>query len=386
MLRRLPIESNQPIVIFARVRLALTLLAFLAVLLIDPPDRGSLLLVIGVVVFPWSVLVLAAAHRDPQATLIPFVALGDLTLLVLLEAVAPAAYGVVRFLALFLIAVHSHFQGERAGLLIGGLGAGAIVAASAIQGDAPLGDGRLAFNDTVFILAALATGWLVGRLRTTESASRLRARRLSRRTIRAEGEVRRRVAESIHDGPVQELIGIDMVLSAASQAAASGEDPGRASQLIGEARELVTKNVQALRDEIVDLGPYAFEELSYATAVENCLPLWKRRYDCEVAVSIEAVELPAEMAGDLFRITQEAVANAGRHANADTVSINLRRANGNVELRVADDGKGFGGVDPLGSREPGHLGLASIRERAELMDGQLDIDRKSTRLNSSHNR
>ena len=45
-----------------------------------------------------------------------------------------------------------------------------------------------------------------------------------------------------------------------------------------------------------------------------------------------------------------------------------------VELRVADDGRGFNGADPYGSAAPGHLGLASMRERAELMDGTLDIE------------
>jgi signal transduction histidine kinase len=68
------------------------------------------------------------------------------------------------------------------------------------------------------------------------------------------------------------------------------------------------------------------------------------------------------------------VSNAGRHANAETVSITLRSVDGDVELRIMDDGDGFGDVDPLGPTEPGHLGLATIRERAELLDGRLTIE------------
>ena len=79
------------------------------------------------------------------------------------------------------------------------------------------------------------------------------------------------------------------------------------------------------------------------------------------------------MAGDLFRIVQEAVANAGRHAEADAVSINLRTTGSHVELRVADNGRGFESSEPLNRPDPGHLGLASMRERAELLDGLLDI-------------
>ena len=69
--------------------------------------------------------------------------------------------------------------------------------------------------------------------------------------------------------------------------------------------------------------------------------------------------MPPEMAGNLFRIVQEAVLNAGRHADAETISINLRSVNGIVELRVTDNGHGFLNGDPLGSAEPGHLGLAA---------------------------
>jgi signal transduction histidine kinase len=80
------------------------------------------------------------------------------------------------------------------------------------------------------------------------------------------------------------------------------------------------------------------------------------------------------MAGDLFRIAQEAVVNAGRHANASRVELSLRTLGAQVELRVADDGRGMDGNGVLARAEPGHLGLASMRERAELMDGVLEIE------------
>jgi two-component system NarL family sensor kinase len=211
---------------------------------------------------------------------------------------------------------------------------------------------------------------VVGLLRTSESASRLRARGLSRRTMQAESEVRRRVADSIHDGPVQELIGLDMILSAAR----NEQDDERVGNLIDEARDLVSRNVRALRDEIVELGPYAFQELGFATAIENCLPVWQRRYGIQMRLAIGEIELQPEMAGDLFRIAQEAVVNAGRHAEASRIELSLRTVGQNVELRVADDGHGFDGANPFAGPEPGHLGVASMRERAELMDGRLEIE------------
>jgi signal transduction histidine kinase len=318
----------------------------------------------------WSAAVLVATRRDPDRAFHPAVPAVDFTLLLALELAAPDTLGGVRLAALFLIAAHAHYQGEGRGLVIAAIGSTALVVGSAIRGDAPVDSDVLGFYEAVFILSSLATAVVVGLLRSSESASRLRARELSRRTMQAESEVRRRVAESIHDGPVQELIGLDMILSAARSE--SGGD--RVGNLIDEARDLVSRNVRALRDEIVELGPYAFQEMSFGTAIENCLPVWQRRYGLEVRLAIERIDLSPEMAGDLFRIAQEAVVNAGRHARASRVELSLRAVGGRVELRVADNGHGFDGNNHLNSTQPGHLGLASMRERAELMDGKLEIE------------
>ena len=126
-----------------------------------------------------------------------------------------------------------------------------------------------------------------------------------------------------------------------------------------------------MRDEIVDLGPYAFQELSFDTVVDNCMPVWKRRYGFEVMATIERIELAPEIAGDLFRIVQEAVIGAGRHAQADMVSINLRRrrpAGGAARDRQRP---WLRERRSLRHRRPGPFRLASMRERAELLDGEL---------------
>jgi two-component system, NarL family, sensor kinase len=371
--RRLPIESARPVELFAMVRLGLTFVAIVVLLALGLPYGGEATAVVAGLLLPWNIAVLLLVRGDANGALHPAVAIVDFALLGLLAAVVPELYGVVRFAALFLVAVHAHFQGEERGILLAVLAVVALTVPAVVQDDAPVSGGELALYEVVFAIAALATALMVGRLRSAESASRLRARGVSRRTIQAETEVRRRVAESIHDGPVQELIGLDMVLSAARRAAEGG-DRERALEMIAEAHGLAERNIQALRDEIVDLGPYAFEELGYATAVENCIPVWRRRYGFEVMLTIERLDLPPELAGDLFRITQEAVVNAGRHAGAKTVAVSLRQVGDEVELRVADDGSGFDEEDPFADTEPGHLGLASMRERAELIGGHLDIE------------
>jgi signal transduction histidine kinase len=289
-----------------------------------------------------------------------------------IQLAEPAAYGPLRFVAIFLIATHAYFIGELRGLAVALVGIAALVPAAAFI-DVPIHDGMLAFDEVLFAVCAICCGLFVARLRTTESAARLRARDLSRRSIEAEAQVRRRIAESIHDGPVQELIGLDLLLASVDQAMARG-DQDRVKERLAEARALTERNIGALRDEIVGLGPYAFDELTFATAIEQCAPVWQRRYRIDIELAVDPLNLHNETCGALFGIAQEAVANAGQHAGASRVVVTLRPVGDEVELRVSDDGHGFEDVDPRSSTDPGHIGLASMRERAALIGGRLTIE------------
>ena len=375
MLQPLPIDSDGAVKVFAATRVAVVVVALVTVLALGLPDDAEAALVLGGLGLPWTLGVYLRARRSPCVALSPIVPAVDFALLVLLVLVAPETQGAVRLAALALVAAHAHFQGERRGLLVAALGSLSLVIASRLRGDQPVTGSSLVLEEVAFVLATLATALVVGVLRTSESTSRLRARGVSRRTLRSENEVRRRVAESLHDGAVQELIALDLMLSAAERATSEGRADESAG-LISEARELTARNVRLLRDEIVGLGPYAFQELSLESAVENCMEVWRRRYSFEVeaTIKIERAELSPEVSGELFRIVQEAVVNAGRHANANQVAIDLRTVSRLVELRVTDDGRGFANGEPLAGPDPGHLGLTTMRERAELLDGQLDIE------------
>lgn len=374
---RPPIESLRPVVSFAGVRLLLAISALAGDLILGLPFHGVLSIVLGAVAIPWSIAVLWLARRNPTAALTPLIAAGDIAVLAAIQAAVPETYGPVHFLALVFIAAHSHFQGLRRGLLIAAGTCIALIAVSVAR-KGPVHGNDLAFYETIFVVAAFASAAVIGELRGLETAGRLRARELSRRTIAGEDEVRRKVADFIHDGPVQELIGLDLLLKGASSAADRG-DSARVAELLERSRELTESNVRALRDEIVNLGPYAFEELSFEIAVERCIPVWHRRYDCSVSVDAHVDLLEPEMANDLFRITQEAVANACKHGEAQRVAVTLECAGGHADLRIVDNGKGFGDGDPLRQQEPGHIGLASMRERAELMQGTLNIRSKPGR-------
>jgi signal transduction histidine kinase len=370
-LTRVPIESPAPIAWFGALRLAIAVSAFLSVLVFDVPDRGQLLVLSGAVAIPWAVAVIVTVRRRPDFTLHPLIGVVDLLILAVVQLVVPEAYAGVCFLVVFLVAAHAHFQGPELGLGIALLAVAVFVPIAAI-GNPPVGGALLAFYEVLFAASVLSAGLFMGRLRAAESTGRLRARELSRRAIEAEGDMRRRIAESIHDGPVQELVSLDMMLDAARRAL-ERDKPERATELIEEARLLTERNIGALRDEIVGLGPYAFDELTLDVALEQCVPTWSRRYQLEIGMTLERMDLTNDACGSLFGIAQEAVINAGRHADAKQVSITVRTVEGEVELRVSDDGTGFDGQTPLGPNEPGHLGLATMRERAELIGGRLEI-------------
>ena len=371
-----PIASLRAVVSFAGVRLLLAAAALVADAILGFPYGSGLAIILGAVAVPWAIAILVVARSNPTRALTPFVASGDFAVIAALQAAAPHASAPTHYTTLLFIGAHAHFQGFRRGVVLATGGAALLIAVTVARHGPVYGE-MLAFSETIFAVCSIALAGVIGELRGIETAGRLRARELSRRTIIGEDEVRRHVADFIHDGPVQELIGLDLILQGATHASDRG-DRARAASLIARARDLAENNIRALRDEIVSLGPYAFEELSYEIAVERCIPVWRRRYDCQVTIDAD-VDLAPQIANDLFRITQEAVANACKHGEARHVAVTLDRDGADAVLRVTDDGKGFGDVDPLGPHEPGHIGLASMRERTEMMSGTLAINTRPGR-------
>jgi signal transduction histidine kinase len=365
------LDSLEPVRGYAIVRIELALCGLLAAAVLDFEDDGLLAVLLVTVFLPLATVILIASQRSPEFALNPVVALLDLASLAVIMALVPASWAAVQFSALVLALAYPLVRGELRGALFAGITA-AVLVPIAFLSNPPVEDDRLIFYELVFTVAAITGAIFTGRLAASESLARRRARELTRRIIEAGYEARRDVAQSLHDGPVQELVSADMKVTGAMNAATRG-DMERAQMLLDDARDIIERNVSALRNELIALGPVAFDELSFQEAVEQCAPAWSRRYDIDVHTNLAPLDMPNEMCGALFGIAQEAVANAGRHAQAERVDLTLRSENGFVELLIADDGRGFGDVSPLGAREPGHLGLASMRERAEIVGGRLRI-------------
>jgi two-component system, NarL family, sensor kinase len=196
-------------------------------------------------------------------------------------------------------------------------------------------------------------------------------RSLAAAIVLAQEQERRRVAEELHDGPVQELVGLGLTLDALS-AELRADAPG-AAEGVARAAASARDSVRALRRAIFDLHPMALEELGFAAATRALVQRLEWR-GARVSLDLAAADALSETHRTVaFRVVQEAIANVVRHAEPTRVAITARRDSGRIVIEVADDGRGF---DPSRARpriEGGHLGLAAMTERAALAGGEVAI-------------
>jgi signal transduction histidine kinase len=123
-----------------------------------------------------------------------------------------------------------------------------------------------------------------------------------------------------------------------------------------------------MRTLLFDLSPPTLEEEGLASALTYLLENSSSAFDWTVDDDALATEPPVQTSLILYRIAQEAFANARKHAEATHVRVMLQARDGGTLMQVVDDGVGFTPQDALVAA-PGHLGLAAIRERAEMAGG-----------------
>jgi len=232
-------------------------------------------------------------------------------------------------------------------------------------------------EDTVDILgsmtsqaaSALENARLFGELAEREK----RLEDLLGKLLTAQEEERRRVAYEVHDGLAQVAVAAHQHLQAFSRRyPPDTEKGGRDLQRVSR---LVRQTVSDARRIIANLRPTALDDFGLAAAVS--LEVERVREDgCRVNYEEELGDerLPDTVEIGLFRIAQEALTNARKHAQAERISVELRRRGGEVRLEVRDYGRGF---DPaavsVGSGPSERVGLAGMRERVVMLGGELEI-------------
>jgi signal transduction histidine kinase len=183
-------------------------------------------------------------------------------------------------------------------------------------------------------------------------------------------EERARLARELHDAMSQSLFS----LSLSAQAAASlvRRDPERAVEEINRVKELARATMAELRTVVAGLRPADLESDGLVPALRSQLALLERAHGLDIVVTVDGEpDLEPEEEHHVFRVVQEAVTNALRHASASKVGVSITATSGGLIAEVHDDGVGFDpGGSGIGSRR---LGLTSMRERAERLGGTLSI-------------
>jgi two-component system NarL family sensor kinase len=189
------------------------------------------------------------------------------------------------------------------------------------------------------------------------------------RTVDAQELERRHLAGEIHDGISQPLISLWYHLQAAE---ANASDPAVLTRELTAAKELTTAALDEARRAITGLRPSVLDDLGLGPSLES---LAHTVVGPKVDVDIAPCRLPAHVEVALYRIAQEALQNVMKHAAADRVTLRLAELNGQVQLAVEDDGRGFSPRRDAGRDRRGDssYGMVGMRERAELVGAKLEV-------------
>ena len=189
-------------------------------------------------------------------------------------------------------------------------------------------------------------------------------------------EERNRLARDLHDAVNQTLF--SMTLTADAAALLVDSEPERAKVQLHIVRELARGAMDELRSLIFELRPADVASDGLAETLRKHLDVLRRVYEADIELELDGAWPPSLLAEqnvvlqrEIFRIVQEAIGNALKHSGAEHVSVRLATPDHRVLLAVTDDGSGF---DPTGPQAQRHLGLVSMRERAEAIGGELRIE------------
>ena len=203
--------------------------------------------------------------------------------------------------------------------------------------------------------------------------AKLRLQHLSARIVEYQEQERRRMAYELHEDMAQSMSAIRIDLVRAQHDAGNG-------QHVADAIALLDALIAQTRDMVARLRPTMLDDLGLPDALEGELALQAKRHGWQTHLQVEPRDdfpvLPPEVATACFRVAQEALSNAARHAQARRVDVGLRLLGPDLELTVQDDGVGFDVEQHLAfDADSESFGLAFMRERARQIDGRLEIAR-----------
>jgi len=197
--------------------------------------------------------------------------------------------------------------------------------------------------------------------------------RLLTETVGVQERERQRIAQDMHDGINQLLIGALLELKSARERLATGSRP-RAEASLQRVQEVLHRVEFELRQIIYDLRPPTLDTLGLAPSLRRYAERFEQYAGiaCEVRAEGDALRPPPEVEIGLYRIMQEALQNVSAHAQAHSVQVTLGFSAQAVTLAIADNGRGFD-LETVRGNSAGHFGIMGMQERAESLGGRLTI-------------
>jgi signal transduction histidine kinase len=224
---------------------------------------------------------------------------------------------------------------------------------------------------SLLILVALLLP-ILWRLLNRVSRAQTQREVLLQRAIDASEEERRRIAGTLHDGPVQELAATSFTVAGAAERAAGSGQPELA-EMLATAAGTVRASIRGLRSLLVDIYPPSLTTAGLVPALTDLTEVLAAR---SIATHLELAEdAAARLSPDqqqlVFRIARECLRNAARHASARNVGVRLFQQGDATVLEISDDGTGFDPAPVLGGPEDGHFGLRILTDVAASAGAEL---------------
>jgi signal transduction histidine kinase len=212
------------------------------------------------------------------------------------------------------------------------------------------------------------------RARTVAEHQRERLRELTQRIVTTQEEERLRISRELHDEAGQALTSLKISLDLIRVGLPPEQEALRAR--LASVASLADETMETLRTLAHDLRPPGLDAFGLNVALEGLCYDFSTRTELEVVYrGLELPELSTTVALSIYRLVQEALTNIAKHAAASRVAITVTREDEQLCVEVADNGQGFvQDVDAERPRRRGGIGLVSMRERAELLGGTLEID------------
>jgi signal transduction histidine kinase len=181
---------------------------------------------------------------------------------------------------------------------------------------------------------------------------------------------RERLARELHDSVTQSLYSLTLLSEAGRRLAITG-DLDRVEKHLDRLGDISQQALKEMRLLVYELRPLVLRREGLVGALQQRLDAVEKRAGIEARLLTEGeMELATPVEEALYRIAQEALNNALKHAAATSVTVHISTEDDRVTLEIVDNGKGF---NPQDSGNMGGLGLVSMRERAEKLDGTVTV-------------